>query len=364
MKTVLASVMLGPGRSEVREFALPDVGEDDGLLKVEAAGVCGSDVGAYARPGLPRILGHENVGRIAAIGPIAAARWGVEEGDRVVVEEYLPCGHCDRCRTTDFRLCAASDSRDGGIRYGSTPIDVSPSLWGGYSQWMYLHPRSVLHKAPNDVSAQHLALSLPISNGYEWACVEGAAGPGKSVVVIGPGQQGLACVLAAKTAGAEHVVALGLTRDAHRLRLAQRFGADLVVNVEEEDAQGLVEELTNGALVDLIIDTARGDAQTLIPAIAMLKQRGTMLLSTAADTVGGLPMRALQWKCATMKGVRGHSYNSVEWAIKTIASERLPIEEMGTQVLGLNDVDLAIRATAGETDLQSVHVTVDPWSDA
>ena len=361
MRTAIASVMLAPGESEIREFDLPAVGADDGLLRVEAAGVCGSDVGAYARSGLPRILGHENVGRIEAIGPIAAERWGVKEGDRIVVEEYLPCGHCDRCRTTDFRFCAETDSRGGGVRYGSTPISVSPALWGGYSQWMYLHPRSVLHKAPDNVPAHHLALSLPIANGFEWACVEGLAGPGKSVVVIGPGQQGLACILAAKAAGSEHIVALGLTRDAHRLSLAQQFGADLVVNVEAEDALSQVKELTNGALVDVVIDTARGDAATLGAGIAMVKQRGTVLMSTALDTVVDLPMRTLQWKCAEIRGVRGHSYSAVEWAINGISSGQLPVEAMSTQVLGLNDVDLAIRATGGETDLESVHITVDPW---
>jgi threonine dehydrogenase-like Zn-dependent dehydrogenase len=358
---VLASVVVGPGRSEIQEFPLPEVSHDSALLKIEAAGVCGSDVAAYWRPGPARVLGHENVGRIVHIGDDAVRRWGVEAGDRVAVEEYLPCGHCARCRTTDFRMCAATDSRGGGIRYGSTSVSVAPSLWGGYSQYLYLHPHSVLHKVSDEVPAEQLALALPIANGYEWSYVEGAAGPGKSVVVIGPGQQGLACALAAKIAGAEQVVVLGLARDAHRLRMARRLGADLALDIEEEDPVTAVHKLTGGKGADLVIDTARGDAATLGPAAAMIGQRGTVLLSTAPDKADGLPMRTLQWKCATVKGVRGHSYAAVRWALDTITAGRYPLAEMCSQTFGIDEVDLAIRATGGETDLESVHVTVDPW---
>jgi threonine dehydrogenase-like Zn-dependent dehydrogenase len=362
MKKVLASVASAPGYSEIQEFSMPKVEWDSGLLKVEAAGVCGTDVGAYAREEPPRILGHEVVGHIVELGAGAGQRWGVQKGDRVVVEEYLPCGHCDRCRTTDFRLCAATDSRAGGVRYGSTPLSVNPALWGGYSQYMYLHPNSILHKAPENVPAEQLALALPLSNGFEWACVEGKAGPAGSVVIIGPGQQGLACVLAAKIAGAKHITVLGLGRDPHRLELATLLGADLAINLEDPLGQAELECLIAAAATDLVIDTAQGNTSTLTLAISMLAQRGTVLISTAAESVDGLPMKSLQWKCATVRGVRGHSYASVEWAISLIASGRYPLEKMCSHKFGLDNVDGAIRSTGGQTSLETVHVTVDPWT--
>ena len=191
--TALAAVAVKPLETEIKEFGIPDLRADAGLLRVEATGICGSDWGMYQKekPG-PRILGHEMVGTVAALGDIARKRWGVEEGDRVALEEYLPCGHCEYCRSGEYRSCLATDSRvPGSIRYGSTPISHEPALWGGYSQFLYMHPRTVLHRVPEGVPSHIAAMALPIGNGFQWAVMDGGAGPGKTILINGPGQQGL-----------------------------------------------------------------------------------------------------------------------------------------------------------------------------
>lgn len=358
--TSLTSVVIAPGVSELRTLPLPEIGEDAGLLQVEGAGVCGTDVGNYFREAPPRILGHENVGTVVRLGRRAAERWGIEEGARVAVEEYLPCGHCALCRTTDYRLCAATDSRAGGTRFGSTAVTDGCGLWGGYSEYLYLHPRTVLHPIPDGMDPHIAAMTLPVSNGFEWAVIEGRAGPGKTVVVIGPGQQGLACVYAAKQAGADRVAVLGLGRDVRRLELAGELGADLVIDVDEQDPVAAVKELTDGAGADVVLDTARGDATTIGWAVEMVAQRGQILISTGAAVVDGVAMKTLQWRLAALRGVRGHSNAAVAWAIRTLSQPDTPLAAMSTHVFGLDEVDKAIRATGGALSTDVVHVTVDP----
>ena len=109
-KPVLAAVKVDVERTELQEFPRPDVPADGALLKVEAAGVGGSDPELYRKPNhAPVIMGHENVGLIEEIGPIAATRWGVKPRDRIALHEYLPCWHCKWCLQGDFRLCEEVD---------------------------------------------------------------------------------------------------------------------------------------------------------------------------------------------------------------------------------------------------------------
>src|SRR5207248_11724665 len=139
-------------------------------------------------------MGHENVGRIAKIGRQAARRWGLREGDRVALEEYVTCGACRWCHSEHFRYCALTVSGLDGppLRYGSTPLAVAPGLWGGYSEYMYIHPGAVIHRVPTDIPANLLTVFLPLANGVELACGYGGAALGSSILIQGPGEHGLA----------------------------------------------------------------------------------------------------------------------------------------------------------------------------
>ncbi len=363
---VMAAVAVAPKKTEIRELDMPELTPDSGLLKIEAAGVCGSDWPMYQseRPG-PRILGHENVGYIAKIGSEAAKRWGVKEGDRVALEEYLPCGHCRLCRSGEFRSCQATDifHNERAIRFGSTPLTVKPSLWGGYSQYLYLHPSTVIHKISNHVPAEQAALALPLSNGIEWAMIEGGVKSGKVVVIQGPGQQGLGCVVAAKTAGASCIIVSGLTRDEQRLRVAKLLGADYTVDAEKEDLLERVKEITGGEMADVSINVASGSEVTIKNAIEVAKKRGTAVFAASnKKPLTSFNMDAVISKHLTVKGVRGHSFDSVEMAIQAIESKAIPLAEMCTHHYGLEQVDEALRTVGGEINPGAIHVTVNPWS--
>lgn len=361
--SVQAAVMVGPWKSELRSFAYPRIDALGGVVRVEASGVCGADIHYYSESGVsPRILGHEIVGTVEDLGDVSAEAWGLERGDRVVLEEYLPCGYCRFCRSSEFRLCLGSDPSQPGpvMRYGSTSVDMSPSLWGGYSEHMYLHPRSVLHKAPLDVPATALALTLPVANGFEWTCREGGVEPGQAVVIIGPGQQGLSCVVAAKEAGATTIISIGRSHDDLRLRAAERLGATHVLRSDLEDIVQSVLDLTGGEGADLVIDAAAGSNETVLPALSMLRKRGRFILPTGNDAPVSIPMGLVQEKYLTIKGVRGHSWEAVEWAIRLIERDSERFLPLSTHTFGLAEVDTAIRTLAGKTAEQSIHVTVVP----
>lgn len=359
----LAAVAIDAKNTEIREFEIPDIPPDAGILKVEVSGVCGSDWPSYKKSEGERILGHEVVGYIYKIGDIASKRWGVKEGDRVALEEYLPCGNCDYCRSGEFRLCDYTDKWKGGIRYGSTSIHVAPSLWGGYSQHMYLHPNSVFHKVPNHVPSAEAALALPLGNGIEWACVEGKAGIGKTIVIQGPGQQGLACVLAAKQAGAECIIVSGLSADSKRFEIARKLGADYTIDVQQEDIKERVAQITGEKMADAVIDVASGGTATVTLALELARKRGTVILAGSKhQLIPQYPSDTLISKYLTVKGVRGHSYASVEKAIQFIASGKYPLSELCTHEFGLYEVDTALRSVGGEGVPDPIHVSVNPWS--
>ena len=119
----LAMVQTGPRKLEARDLPLPEIGDEDALLRIEACGICGSDVeqyhGALPLP-FPLIPGHEPLGIVEKIGDRAAARWGVDVGDRVAVETMLPCKFCKECLTGRYHLC-----RTRRI-YSYIPLDQAP----------------------------------------------------------------------------------------------------------------------------------------------------------------------------------------------------------------------------------------------
>ena len=139
---VLAAVRTGPSKTEIREYPMPDIPEDAALMKMEVAGICGTDVKLYQHPPTdePVIMGHENIGYIAKAGREFTRRKGFKEGDLVFVEHYVMCGKCEWCHLGQYRHCENTNWRTNpdAIRYGYTSAEKPPHLWGGFAQYVYL----------------------------------------------------------------------------------------------------------------------------------------------------------------------------------------------------------------------------------
>lgn len=357
-------VLVGPGRLEPRELPLPVTGADDALLRVEASGICGTDhqqyrgrlmgVGAIT----PVIPGHEIVGRVERAGEVALQRWGVAEGDRVVVEEVLRCGECAVCGQPGSRGCER-------IRvYGITvTVDTPPGLWGGYAEHVYLAPRVRLHRVPDGVSAEDAALFVPVANGLRWAGTVPGTQPGDTVVVLGPGQQGLGCVAGALVAGADTVILTGRGVDSTRLELGRTLGATLTVDVDVDDPVAVVRDATGGKGADVIVDAAAESTAPVMQAMAMVRHGGTVVLAglKSGRPVADFVSDRVVLNETVIRGVGGHDSASVAAALELIASRRFPLHLMRSHTLPLADAERAVRIVGREVPGEDpIHVTLVP----
>lgn len=365
VQQVVAAVRTGVQTTEFREYPMPDIPEDSALLKVEVAGICGTDVKFYANPPIkdPVIMGHENIGYIAKAGRQFKERKNVEEGDLVFIEHYVPCFACEWCHKGEYRLCTGTDWRKNpkALRYGYTSVERSPHLWGGFAQYMYLPWNTVLHKVPKGVSAELAGVVTPMANGIQWALFDCGVGYDSSVLIQGPGQQGLSQVVACRQAGASLIVVTGTSKDKVRLDVALKLGADYVINVEEEDPLARLAEITSNEGVDVALDcTAGGGLAPVLFGIDALKRKGgTLLVQGEVALFPDFPVGKIANKYITVKAARGHNFLSCELALKQLGSERFPLELITTHRMGLKDTDKAIKAVGAAQEV--IHVSLMPW---
>jgi threonine dehydrogenase-like Zn-dependent dehydrogenase len=360
---VRAVVQTGPRQMEMREFPRPVIGPDDGaLLRVEACGICGSDVeqykGAMGTRGLPMIPGHEPLGIIEEIAPSTAARWGVNVGDRVAVEILIPCRSCDLCLAGRYMQC----KRKAGSHGGYNPPERGLGLWGGYSEYINLHPNSIVHPVRGDIPAEIAVMFNPLGAGVRWALQYGEVHLGSSVLVLGAGQRGLSAILASRYVGAGLIIATGLTRDAKKLALAREFGADVTIDVEQEDTVERVKELTGGDGVDVVLDVTPMAHQPIRDAISAVRWGGTIVLAgLKGNKEIGIQTDMLINKALTVKGAFSVDAAAYIDAIKLIESGKFPLEKMQTHKYGLDNVEHAIKLLAGEVPGEDgIHVAVMP----
>jgi threonine dehydrogenase-like Zn-dependent dehydrogenase len=364
---VVAAVRVAPGQTEIRDYPMPDIAEDAALMKMEVAGICGTDVKLYQHPPTKAavIMGHENIGYIAKAGREFTRRKGFKEGDLVFVEHYVSCGKCEWCHRGEYRHCENTDWRNNpdSIRYGYTSAEKAPHLWGGFAQYVYLPWNSVIHRVPTGVTPELAGLVTPMANGVEWSLFEGGVGYNSTVLIQGPGQQGLSQTVICKQAGASLVIVTGTSKDGARLEVAKTLGADYVIDVQKEDPLARIMEITDGKGVDVSLDctAGAGTIPILLGVEALKRKAGTIVVQGEMKEFPNFPLEKVTTKYITIKSARGHSYRACELALAQLASHRFPLEKVTTHRFGLKDVDLAIRSVGGQGVKDVIHASLMPW---
>jgi threonine dehydrogenase-like Zn-dependent dehydrogenase len=324
-----AAVFPGDSTYEVREFDIPEPPPGGALLKVEAVGLCGSDVAQYQGielvPGgtaFPVVPGHETVGRVVKLG--AGAELGVAEGDRVAVDEILS--------QAPFRLYGYSDMTGEG----------KLGLWGGYGEYMEIFPGTRLHKMSDRLPAEQLTLFEPLANAVNWVDIAGVQ-EGESVVVQGPGHQGLAVLEAVMARRPATVVVTGTSADGLRLDAATTIGATHVVKVDAEDVGELVRDLTGGQGADVVFDIA-SVPQTVPVAIDLVRARGRVLLAGLKhfEAIPGLVSDFIVLKGLTVCGGSGFTPESMAKAVAMLEADEVKADVLLGEVFTLDGIDEAM----------------------
>lgn len=359
-----ALVLEAPRLLTGRELPVPALGDDDALIRVAACGLCGTDHEQYSgvlSGGFAFVPGHETVGTVEAIGPRAAQRWGVAAGDLVAVEVFQSCRECPACRAGEYRRCEKHGLAD---MYGFIPVDREPGLWGGYAEYQYLAPDSMVLPVPAGLDPVVATLFNPLGAGIRWATTVPGTKPDDVVAVLGPGIRGLCAAAAAKEAGAGFVMVTGRgPRDAERLALAPKFGADLAVDVAVDDPVHALMQAT-GALADVVVDVTARAPTAFAQAIALARPAGTVVVAgTRGFGVGapGFSPDTLVVKELRVLGALGVDVTAYRAALDLLASGRYPFASLPRRCAGLDDAEDLLATMAGERDaVPPVHGVLIP----
>lgn len=260
MGTMRAQVLERPYHYELKEVPIPEISDDEVLVKVKYCGICGSDWGSYTGKYedevacIPLTTGHEVYGTIAQVGKNAQ---GIQVGDRVTYDICVTCGTCYHCRIGEPLLC--SNFKQIGIHTD-----------GGFAEYVKV-PWKNIYKVPDEVSDECAAFVEPLT-----ACLNASrkmdAVMGRSVVVIGAGL-GIMHAQLAKLRGAAPVIVVDANQ--YRLDIAKKVCADYVINVREEDVEKRVLEITNGVGADYVLE-AVGNSKTYEQGFRMIRKGGKL----------------------------------------------------------------------------------------
>lgn len=327
----------------VQEIPVPRVGPGELLLRVEASGICGSDVMEWYRVArAPLVLGHEVAGTVAEVGE-GVARFA--EGERVVVTHHVPCNACHYCLSGHHTVCDT-------LR--ETSFDP-----GGFSEYLRVPAINVdrgVFTMPEQVSFAEASFAEPLAcvlRGQQRANLQ----PGQSVLVLGSGLAGLLHINLARTLGAGRIVATDVVD--YRLEAAKQFGADAAI-LATEDVPARLRGVNNGRLADLVI-VSTGAPPALSQALESVERGGTVLFFAPTEPGVSVPVSindVFFRNDVTLTTTYAGAPANLASALELIGAKSVRVGEMVTHRLGLDEAALGFKLTAEAQD--SLKVILEP----
>ena len=340
------AVMNGIGKMGYTQRPIPQVKDNEVLVKLEYVGICGSDLHYYETGAIgpyvvepPFVLGHEPGGIVVEVGKDVKH---LKVGDKVALEPGKTCGHCEFCRQGQYNLCPDV------IFFATPPVD-------GVFQEYVAHEADLCFKLPENADTMEGALIEPLAVGFH-AANQGGAHIGQTAVVTGAGCIGLVSMMALKAQGVSRVIVVDIMPK--RLEKALELGADVVINGREEDVVQRVLDLTGGMGCDLVVETA-GTEITTRQAIHMTRKGATIVLvgySKSGEMT--LPMSLALDKELTFKTV--FRYRHVyPMAIDAVAAGKINLKGIVTDIFELDDIQNAMdRSVADKANIVKAVVKI------
>ncbi|HNW84292.1 MAG: L-threonine 3-dehydrogenase [Candidatus Cryosericum sp.] len=342
--TMVALVKERPEPGAVlREVPIPQIGDDEVLVKVDYASICGTDVHIYVwnewaqnRIKTPHIMGHEFAGHVVETGRSVR---GFSEGDFVSSETHIYCGHCYQCRTGHSEVCQ---------NLQILGVDRA----GAFAEYVAV-PERVLWRNDDSVPAAWASIQEPMGNALDTVNSESVAG--KTVLVTGAGPIGILAVGIAKAFGATQLFVSDLSD--YRLGLATQMGADVVLNPTRDDVVARVLEGTQGVGVDVVLEMSGSEA-ALHQGLKALTAAGRMSMLGLPDRPVTINMTDdVIFKELRLYGVTGRKIFSTWQTVSRLLASRLvdPTPAI-THNLKFEDwqqgMDAMVAGTSGKVVLQ------------
>ena len=328
-----ALTKITPELTELKNIPIPEYGPKEVLVRVRSAALCGTDLHVYnwnhwaqgAGIHLPVVMGHECCGDVVAAGSEVK---GIKVGDKVVAETHIPCGECYQCKNGEQHIC-------NNLRMFSIHTD------GCFAEYTVM-PAACTRKIPQEISYDVGALMEPI--GTALRAIDTTQVGGRNVVVVGCGPIGLLAVAAAAALGAAKILAIDISD--YRLSVAEKMGADRILNAADMDIVQTVLDSTEGYGADVVIE-ASGSIQGIKQSFRFLRKGGRVALVGLPDKPVEFDLvKDIVFKEAKIIGIHGREmFRTWTQMENLLVSGKLVVDPVITHVLPLTQwqegIDLA-----------------------